>query len=414
VWSEKGQFSPKNLQSLVEPYFSRLLLSFSPDFFILILGYISMPLSLMSKPLVSNVSIASEKAFTEAYQATGNSFDIMMVDSTKKFSLALARDLRFLNLAYSSMERVVSLSAVYSAIEKKMPHLVILSLNLPDSELLEFLSFFPAQSRPFAVMFIETFQETAGQIRSNLRQISRSANMVAEQEAVGYYLIGTTTNEELGGIIGRARAWVQHRLWKEYQELLIEGVNKYLQHSLVAAQPAAFRHSTESESVPVSLDTVFSGELRYRMDDVDYIVPFDRIVWVEGDGKYCQVSYYDNHGALRSQYLPKTNIIDQLPAIMLKVHTSYWVNIAYIRHLLPEGLELLTHHIIPLSRRERETVKEVLYHTPPSLFLLPLLQKMLHKTSHFRPKPRLCKRKRTGGGGDIKANGIIPYFPFFE
>jgi hypothetical protein len=341
--------------------------------------------------MVSNVSIADEKTFTERYKATGNAFDILIIEPKKQFSTSLGRDLRFLQMSYSSLKNVVSLEEAYIHIEETMPHLVILSLNLPTTEIQEFLEMYPPQSRPFALVFTEVPFEPIVKIRTSLQQISRSTNLVAEHRAVGYYLIGVTSNSDFISMIERARHCVQEQFWNEQKDNMTIAINEYLQHPIIIGQPTTFHISPDKDATP--LHSALNGELYYSVDKNEYALPFDRIVWIQGDKKYCRVHYITNDGELLSEYLPKKNIVEQLPPIIINTHSSYWVNIAYIRQLRAEEVELITNQTIPISRRERKSLDDILHSVPPSMLLFPLLQKILRRTSLHRRKLLFSKRK---------------------
>lgn len=332
---------------------------------------------LSSEKLPKEELLKEEPPSAKSYQ---NLFHILIIDPKKSFTLSLAKDLRFMKQPYTHLERAHSLTEGYTFLKKKHPHLVILSVNFTPRELADFHDLYPASSRTFALIFTETPDKPMQEMRFTFPKQMDTANLVAQHHASGYLFIGTSTNQHLLESVERARAWVQQRFAREQKEQILFSISEYLRHPLVMAQQKMLHTLIHENTTP--LYTALQGALQYSVNKEKRHLPFDRIVRIEGDDKYCHLWYFTDNGTLESEYLPKKGILENLSPAMMNVHKSHWVNVAYIRRILPEGLELLTDTLIPIARRERVTIEQTLSELSPELFLLPLLHTALQSTIH--------------------------------
>jgi hypothetical protein len=298
---------------------------------------------------------------------------------------------------YTHLEQANSLQEGYTFLEKNLPHLVILSLNFTQRELSEFHHLYPASSRTFALIFTETPDKSMREVRITPPKQMNSANLVAQHHASGYLLIGASTNQHLLECVERARAWVQQRFAREHKEQVLFSISEYLRHPLVVAQQKMLHTVVHEHTTP--LYTALQETIEFSVNKEKRRLPLDRLVRIEGDDKYCHLWYFTDSGNLESEYLPKKGLLENLSAAIISVHKSHWVNVAYIRRLLPEELELLTDTIIPIARRERVRIEKTLAELAPELFLLPLLHTALQTPAHKHRTILAEKRKGSGGGG---------------
>jgi hypothetical protein len=350
----------------------------------------------LSDDAASEESVNEESSNEESFR---NLFEILIIDPKKSLTLALARDLRFMKQPYSHLEQVHSLQEGTTFLEKSPPHLVILSLNFTQRELAEFHHLYPASSRTFALIFTETPDKSMQEVRITPPKVIYSANLVAQHHASGYLLIGASTNQQLLECVERARAWVQQRFAREHKEQVLFSISEYLRHPLVVAQQKMLHTVVHEHTTP--LYTALQETIEYSINKEKRSLPLDRLVRIEGDDKYCHLWYFTDSGNLESEYLPKKGLLENLSAAIMSVHKSHWVNVAYIRRLLPEELELLTDTIIPIARRERVRIEQTLAELAPELFLLPLLHTALQNPADKHRTILAEKRKGSGGGGKM-------------
>lgn len=84
-------------------------------------------------------------------------------------------------------------------------------------------------------------------------------------------------------------------------------------------------------------------------------IAFTDIVFIEGQGNY--TAFHTRHGQriLTSKSLSFYG--DKLPAELLRVHKSYFVNLLYVKVFGDEFVHLINGKQLPISRRRRREIK---------------------------------------------------------
>lgn len=90
-----------------------------------------------------------------------------------------------------------------------------------------------------------------------------------------------------------------------------------------------------------------------------YQLPFADIVFIEGQGNYTVFHSRDGQRILTSKSLSFYR--DKLPAQLMRVHKSYFVNLLYVNAFDGEFVYLTSGQRLPVSRRRQEVKKQTLF-----------------------------------------------------
>lgn len=87
-----------------------------------------------------------------------------------------------------------------------------------------------------------------------------------------------------------------------------------------------------------------------------YQLPFADIVFIEGQGNY--TVFHTRHGQRILTSKSLSFYRDKLPAQLLRVHKSYFVNTLFIKAFDKEAVYLTGGQRLPVSRRRKREVKK--------------------------------------------------------
>lgn len=314
-------------------------------------------------------------------------FGIIIIEPQPPLSLALQRDIHFLKFPHTALHRAESLAEARTLLNNEQIELVMVSLNLPKDALADFFRTYPSHRRPFALILTETSEHLTTESQALYGHYLRTMNLIAEERASGYLLLGASSNEHLRESLERARRWVQERLVQEYQERVIESLGDYFEHPAIAARQRLANIGEQGTHLPLSAtsgELSVSPKMQAQQMQTQQTIPFDKIVYLQGDGKYLYVWHFNDNSALEALYLPKQDILTHLPPFILNVHKSYWVNVAYIREVNDEEVVLLTRDRIPIARRERKAIDNIIQQMRPESFVIPILQSVITRSTTRR------------------------------
>ncbi|TAE30153.1 MAG: hypothetical protein EAZ92_05255 [Candidatus Kapaibacterium sp.] len=306
-------------------------------------------------------------------------FRILIVESHRIYARGLHMDIRKEEIAHTDVQRVQSFEEAETVMAEHPPQVVILGLQLPENGTERFFEQYPAHSRRFALILFDSHVEENDAHQNSLRHQMNAMHLLAEQHACSYLRVGIFHNDDLVASLERARREVQTLLLKEQEQRIMMSLEEYLHHPFVLAV------SKYAQNLPAKTRTLSAqareGVLRFFVSKEQYVIEFDRILRVQGEGKYCYLFYFNAQGTLESKHVEKKWITNTLPESLVRVHTSHWVNIAYICSIEETEITLLNSDTVPLSRAGRETLSNIFSHLSPQLYGILLLQNALDTPS---------------------------------
>lgn len=149
------------------------------------------------------------------------------------------------------------------------------------------------------------------------------------------------------------------------QVVYVSGHDEYHTRVYATDHASFLKKPFRQEDVDLALDQALS-----RLDDAgtaplvlshghetEVVYPRD-ILYVESDRR--QVIVHTRTGEHRS-YGKLSDVLDRLPAHIVRCHQSYIVNLDFVERLGTESIALVTGQTIPVSRRWRASVREALF-----------------------------------------------------
>jgi LytTr DNA-binding domain len=295
---------------------------------------------------------------------------VLIVVPEKHISRGLARDLKFIDAGAETVRRSLTLEEAYTEIEKQMPTLVFLSLDLPESGAQQFLAAFPPKKRPFAIVLVHTPS-------ANPREQMRISRIFGEHHIAGYLPYPLFDNDALDSTILNVRNMLKQQYVSEQQQEIIDGFLRGLQHPIFKLAEKNANH----DMLNGSSEPLFRFQEKDK-DKVEQHIPWHKVVRLEGSKHNFDVWHINAEGKYSLHIARKEMVVPTLPNILFQVHRSHWVHLAYIQTLTAEEVILINGEKVPLGRTFRQDLLIALEKLSPPLLVLSLVKKNLDDTEH--------------------------------
>lgn len=295
---------------------------------------------------------------------------ICIVEPTPVIGKNLVRDLRRLEIA--TEEDILFLHKFSGAdvfLHQHKPHVVFLSLDMPNDGAFRLLQRFPTEQRPFIVILLSN-PELDKYIRPSL---------LSELYGAGYLVKGVFSNEELIKVVERVRKEVQKKLVEDFKAELLEAVTHFSVPSLPEETATTFSRRELSEAQAEQEETekntpreevFFVTTVTKNNEKVKVEIPWEWVIYTESAGNYVNIHYFADgnlpeivgkKAALEHHNVSivRSNKI-VIPSSFIQPHRSYWVQKKFILSVSSTAIYMITGKRISLSQNNRERIIETL------------------------------------------------------
>ena len=327
---------------------------------------------------------------------------ILIVHPTTLIARGLMMDLRKIGTVVEQLERVQTREEAEIIMEKLQPHVVFLSLHLPNGGAFDLLDHFPPPSeRTFAIILVD---DTDTPPRARQRHLEA----MAEHQAAGYLLYPIFHNGTLEKSMEHARNRLQGRMLSEQQqdiiERLIRAVLDEQPHGAVTAEanstvPSSNTDTATSERpglehefsvtaraitapVPSSVPKKPAARPSPKKKSLSTFVlvrPWSAVIRLQMKENYYEVWYFDTNGAVQTALVRKQEFPppSQLPTLFYQAHRSHIVNMKQIAEVNPASLLMRCGSSIPLAESEQQRLQTIMRQISKQVAVLDELRAMI-------------------------------------
>lgn len=348
------------------------------------------------------------------------SLEAIIIEPVAAIGKTLARDLRRLNITQDDTPVVTQFSQALSLLRTRQPHLVFISLDMPNDAAFRLLEEFPFEKRSFTVVLLAP-PELDKYLRSSL---------LHNAEYAGYLVKGQFGNGELVRVLEEVRRHLQSILFHEYKSDVFQAARQLTNTRSLSAKkssvPKAMKQKTIQADTPVNSEqntfshqnTSFTISIKQNGDTIQKTIAWTQVIYMEFDKNYLDVWYMQQESDAippQAQHVLIRRDSVTIPDIFVKPHRSFLVNALYINDVEPDAIKVSPmEKRIALSHTNKLRLQEVLeWNSKPFVIVnecIRILKADIKKANSTRKTTNNhnVHTQRTVSGGGNKKIGTTP------
>jgi CheY-like chemotaxis protein len=278
---------------------------------------------------------------------------ICIVEPTPFLAKQLVRDITHLGIVTEDISFATTYRAAVSLIQKKNPHIILLSLDMPNDGAFRLMQNFNPEEHPFLVVLLSTPALDKYLLPSFMKEFY----------CAGYLVKGKFGNTMFLKTLEIVRHDLQTSLLQRYKAEILEAVTPTI--------PDALSSCSKQSNIPLGniskkvkdksrKAASFLALYKHNNEKVKKEILWESVTYCHSAGNYLNIYYVTDEKKQDVQSVVVLRKSVTIPDEFMKLSRSYWVHKKYIADILDNGLRLMTGEILPISVRNRQIVIQTL------------------------------------------------------
>ena len=327
---------------------------------------------------------------------------VVVVEPLAAIGTALLRDLDRLHVVTETASVITHVAKASAVLHTAPPHVVFISLDMPNDGVFTLLKPYPLEGRPFLAILL-----TTPEFDKYL-----PPKLLTDIGCAGYLVKGKFGDAELLLVMEKVRHQLQTMLAEGHKTELLHEATRLsdaplapkpfapkpfapkppVSKSLVSKPLHSLHTQTATNGTPQhspqeisSQETSFIAEVKQNGTMIQQEILWEQVVYMKSDKNYLDVWYFpetapasgtDAVSAPIQHALVRRDKVN-IPETFVKPHRSFWVNGNYIIDVRPNAIRVATGKWLDVSRANQQRLMEVLeWHSEPLVVANELIRRL--------------------------------------
>ena len=289
---------------------------------------------------------------------------ICIVEPTPFLAKKLLRDITHLNVVAEDISVATTYQAATSIIYKKKPHIILLSLDMPNDGAFRLMENFNPEGSSFLVVLLSTPALDKYLLPSFMKEFY----------CAGYLVKGKFGNTMFLKTLENVRHDLHTDLLQRYKAEILEAVipkaldvsvsdietSSTALHTQKNAQKSTRKDTKKNVKSQIHKATSFLASYEHHGKKTKKEILWESVLYCHSAGNYLNIYYVADEKKRDVQSVLVLGSTVNIPDEFIEPRRSYRVQKKYVAEVLDNGLRLINGEVVPISARKRQIIIQIL------------------------------------------------------